>query len=95
MAVVEAMVRGYYQYKEIWHAQVGEELECQRETGNAHDIFVFHVYLRTTRPRAVARSNYIIRGNCFVGKNFVVRLSTTKKVTPRTIQYLSIAKVRL
>ena len=41
---VEAIVRGYHQYKEIWDAHVGEELECQRENGNPHDIFV---YLRT------------------------------------------------
>ncbi len=33
---VEAMVRGYYQYKEIWDAKVGEELECQR----IHIIFL-------------------------------------------------------
>ena len=54
---VEAMVRGYHQYKEIWDAEVGEKLECQRETGNPHDIFavavlksrviVGHVYMRT------------------------------------------------
>ena len=31
---VEAMVQGYYQYKEIWEGEVGEQLECQRETGN-------------------------------------------------------------
>ena len=33
---VEAMVRGYYQYKEIWDAKVGEELEYQR----THTIFL-------------------------------------------------------
>ena len=40
---VEAMVRGYHQYKEIWDAEVGEKLECQRETGNPHDIFAVAV----------------------------------------------------
>ncbi len=28
---VEAMVRGYHAYKDIWTAVVGEELPCQRE----------------------------------------------------------------
>ena len=40
---VEAMVRGYHQYKEIWNASIGEGLECQRETGNPHDVFAVRV----------------------------------------------------
>ena len=40
---VAAMVRGYHQYKEIWDAEFGEKLECQRETGNSHDIFAVAV----------------------------------------------------
>ena len=26
---VEAVIRGYHLYKEIWDAEVGEKLECQ------------------------------------------------------------------
>ena len=58
---VEAMVRGYHQYKEIWNASIGEGLECQRETGNLHDVFavavlksgivVGHVPKKTDRAR--------------------------------------------
>ena len=40
---VEATVRGYHQYKEIWNASIGEGLECQRETGNPHDVFAVAV----------------------------------------------------
>ena len=40
---VEAMVRGYHQYKDIWEAEFGERLECQREIGNPHDIFAVAV----------------------------------------------------
>ena len=29
--VIEAMVRGYHVYKEVWCAAVGEELSCVRE----------------------------------------------------------------
>ena len=40
---VEAMVRGYHQYKEIWEAEVGKQLKCQREASNPHNIFAIHV----------------------------------------------------
>ena len=36
---VEAMVRGYHAYKDIWTAVNGEELHCQREDGNRVDTF--------------------------------------------------------
>ena len=28
-----------YQYKVIWDEQVGEQLQCRRETSNPHDIY--------------------------------------------------------
>ena len=40
---VEAMVRGYHKYKDIWEATLGENLECQRENGNIHDIYAVAV----------------------------------------------------
>ena len=40
---VQAMVRGYHTYKDIWEASVGEELACQRETDNPHDRFAVAV----------------------------------------------------
>ena len=36
---VEAMVLGFHQHKAILDAQVGEQLHCQRETGNPHDTY--------------------------------------------------------
>ena len=36
---VEAMVRVYHQYREIWGAEVGEQLEFRRENSDPHDIF--------------------------------------------------------
>ena len=41
--VVEAIVRGYHVYKTIWDADIGEELHCQRETGNPRDPFAVAV----------------------------------------------------
>ena len=34
---VEAMVRGYHIYKEIWESSVGEQLICEIEETNRHD----------------------------------------------------------
>ena len=34
---IEAMVRGYHEYKDIWEAPVGGILQWQREVGNVHD----------------------------------------------------------
>ena len=35
---IEAMVRGYHVYQDIWNATVGEELYCQREPRNNRGI---------------------------------------------------------
>ncbi len=40
---IEAMVRGYHAYKDIWTAVVGEELPCQRERANPRDPFAVAV----------------------------------------------------
>ena len=40
---VEAMVRGYHAYKDVWDATIGEQLPCQSEHGNAQDAFAVAV----------------------------------------------------
>ena len=40
---VESMVCGYHKYKDIWEATLGENLKCQRENGNIHDIYTVAV----------------------------------------------------
>ncbi len=40
---VEAMVRGYHAYKDIWTAVVGEELPCQQKRANPRDPFAVAV----------------------------------------------------
>ena len=40
---VEAMLRGYHKYKDIWEATLGENLECQIKNGNIHDIYTVAV----------------------------------------------------
>ena len=41
--MIEAIVRGYHVYKEIWCAAVGEELSCMREVENYRDPFAVAV----------------------------------------------------
>ena len=48
---VEAIVLGYHHYKAIWDAQVGEQLQCRRETGNPHDIYVIAILKSGVRVR--------------------------------------------
>ena len=36
--VIDAAIRGYHVYKEIWPSPIDEErLTCEREVGNSHD----------------------------------------------------------
>jgi hypothetical protein len=49
---IEAMVRGYHVYQDIWNATVGEELYCQRE------IFFAEHNFRGWRPIRENRENY-------------------------------------
>ena len=39
-------VRGYWIYKDIWAAAVGEVLVCSRERSNMGEIFVVKLYSR-------------------------------------------------
>lgn len=43
MFQIEGMVRGYHYYKDIWEVVIGEELECEREHGNIHDLYAVAV----------------------------------------------------
>ena len=36
---VEAVVRSYHAYKDIWATVYGEELPCEREAGNWVNVF--------------------------------------------------------
>ncbi len=47
---VEAMVRGYHVYQEMWDASIHEELVCAREPGNRRDPFAV----------AVVKSDYTV-----------------------------------
>ena len=55
------MVRGYYVYKEVWCAAVGEELSCVREVENYRDLFavlriaVHFEYALSVRVRAYTK----------------------------------------
>ena len=36
---INAMVRGYHIYQEVWEVHVGEILPCMREVGNHYDPY--------------------------------------------------------
>ena len=40
---IEAMVRGYHIYKDVWSAVIDEEFPCKREDGNHFDPFAVAV----------------------------------------------------
>ena len=40
---IEAMVRGYHTYKDVWSAVIDEEFPCKREDGNRFDPFAVAV----------------------------------------------------
>ena len=37
---INSVVRGYHVYESVWHAVVGDQLDCAREPGNCLDTFV-------------------------------------------------------
>ena len=49
---VEAVVRGYHAYKDIWVDVYGEELPCEREAGNRVDAFVINEGWDGCRPHS-------------------------------------------
>ena len=55
---VEAMVRGYHVYKDVWCAAVGEEVSCVREV-NYHDRFAIAVMRFGVVVGHVPRKNII------------------------------------
>ena len=40
---IEAMVRGYHIYKDVWSAVIDEEFPCKQEDGNRFDPFAVAV----------------------------------------------------
>ena len=67
---VEACVRGYHVYKDIWGAAVGEELDCTRERGNPRDAYTV-AFVRNGRtghlPRKLCRLCALCSGEGSLG----------------------------
>ena len=41
--MVDAMIRGYHEYQQIWEAEDGEVFRYIREMGNRHDLYTVAV----------------------------------------------------
>ena len=84
---VEAMVRGYHVYKDIWAAVHGEELPCQRELGNRVDVFAVAVMKGETVvghvPKKISSicSLYLRRGG-----SIICRVSGTRRYSEDLVQ---------
>ena len=61
---VEAVVRGYHIYKEIWNSSIGEELFCAREPTNPRDPFAVAV---VKSNQTVGHVPLKISSRCFYG----------------------------
>ena len=81
---VEAMVRGYHVYKDIWLLfNLGEELPCQHEGGNRADPFAVAVVrweaIVGHVPKKISVYTFYLRRGLGVWKD-VRRLHTTPSV---------------
>ena len=43
IAILYHQVHGYHIYKDIWTTVCGEELQCQCEVGNVHDLYAVSI----------------------------------------------------
>ena len=85
-----SMVRGYHEYRSVWSAVVGEELQCRIELSNPHDLFAV----------AVCKSHDILVGHvpketCVIVQNSVFQgylFSRTSK-NPRKPQNFCHSKI--
>ena len=59
---IEAMICGYHVYKEIWCADVGEELSCMREVENYHNPFAVAVVRSINQSMAMPPANRMCGG---------------------------------
>ena len=64
---IEATIRGYHVYKEIWCADVGEELSCMREVENYRDPFA--VMVVRSVDRSIHQSMAMPPANCVWGSH--------------------------
>ena len=63
---LESMVRGYHVYKDIWHSQLNEQLDCERERHNIHDLFAVSIKkggnIVDHLPRSISTACYAFLG---------------------------------
>ena len=93
---IEAMVRGYHIYKDVWSAVIDEEFPCKREDGNRFavsvcngDIVIGHVPRKISTVCSLYRIAQKFRGSKFsriaIFENFVEiisRIHCPKHATP-------------
>ena len=73
---MEAMIRGYHVYRDVWSAVVDEELACKREPFNASDPFAVAVVKGDTTIGHVPRKISAIC-SLFLRRNGTIRCKVT------------------
>ena len=62
---IDAMIRGYNEYKSIWEAEIDEELQCKSEPVNVHDPYAVKAGVRVgqvARKISALCSTFIRKG---------------------------------
>ena len=73
---MEAMIRGYHVYRDVWSAVVDEELACKREPFNASDPFAVSVVKGETTLDHVPKKISTIC-SLFLRRNGTIRCKVT------------------
>ena len=81
---VEAVVRGYHEYKDNWIAVVGEEFSCRREPTNREDRFAVAV---VKDPNVVGHVPRKISSICSLflreSGNIICRVTGSRQIYPK------------
>ena len=68
--IFQSVIRGYHVYKDVWEAEIGEELECQIEETNGYDKNAVAVVKNGNIVGHIPRENakvsqfFLKRGGC-------------------------------
>jgi len=72
---IHTSVRGYYVYKDVWEAALGQLLPCQKEPDNIHDPYAVAVVETGVATRIVGHVSCAISSVCY----YLTHISNTCK----------------
>ena len=87
---VEAMVRGYHIYKEIWESSVGEQLICEIEETNRYDSHAVAVV--KSRTVVLTTRSFFLNSSTTLLAAIIYTEGTTEDVGPFGLGKLALLK---